>query len=128
MEGGTRVQAGRFRERTFAGNYFCSCVLRAAMRGELYQDVATGGIGVGAGAVGVGDQPFRRGLIEGGHVDIKGDSEGKAVIALGRAIDHADRKQAARTGLATRYAAMPRAFEWILLDYVHGSFYKNSID
>src|ERR1700761_3979039 len=83
MEGGTRVHAGRFRERTFAGNYFCSCALRAAMRGELDQDVATSGVGVGAGAVGGGDQPLRRGLIEGGDVDIEGDGKGEAVVALG---------------------------------------------
>jgi hypothetical protein len=60
-------------------------LLGGAVRGELYQNVASGGVGVRAGAVGVGDQPFGSGLVESGDMDIEGDGEGEAVVAFGGA-------------------------------------------
>jgi hypothetical protein len=85
MQGGTRIRANRFRERTFAGNYFCAYVLQAAVRCELDQDVAPGSVGVGAGAVGIGYETFGSGLIETGNVDIERDCEGEAIVPFGGA-------------------------------------------
>src|ERR1700733_10038428 len=85
MESGTHHSTGRFRERTLSDTYPFPGALGVAVGDELHVDVAPGGVGVGAGAVRVGDELFGGGLAECGDMDIEDNGEGKAVVALGGA-------------------------------------------